>query len=62
MYAIFCAVAAVFVVTMVPETKGRDLETIAKLFVKKRSEARIVSTVNVDVARHDKLKNDAASS
>lgn len=34
MYSIFCAVAVVFVITVVPETKGRDLDDIAKLFVK----------------------------
>lgn len=36
MYSVFCACAAVFVVMVVPETKGYDLESIAKLFVKKR--------------------------
>lgn len=35
MYSVFCAFAAVFVVMAVPETKGRDLDSIANLFVKK---------------------------
>lgn len=42
MYSGFCAFAAVFVVMVVPETKGRDLESIAKLFVKKKSSSKDV--------------------
>lgn len=34
MYSVFCALAVVFVISVVPETKGRDLDDIAKLFVK----------------------------
>lgn len=34
MYSVFCAIAIFYVVIIVPETKGRDLESIAKLFVK----------------------------
>lgn len=34
MYSVFCAIAIFYVVFVVPETKGRDLESIAKLFVK----------------------------
>lgn len=34
MYSIFCALAVVFVIFVVPETKGRDLDDIAKLFIK----------------------------
>lgn len=36
MYSAFCALAVIFVIFVVPETKGRDLEDIAKLFVKNR--------------------------
>lgn len=39
MYSVFCAIAAIFVVMVVPETKGRDLDSIAKLFVKNSSDA-----------------------
>ncbi|XP_055538358.1 facilitated trehalose transporter Tret1-2 homolog [Wyeomyia smithii] len=34
MYSILCAIGVVFVITCVPETKGRDLESIHKLFEK----------------------------
>lgn len=34
MYSVFCALATIFVMLVVPETKGRDLDSIAKLFVK----------------------------
>lgn len=33
MYSGFCAFAVVFVVTVVPETKGKSLDDISKLFV-----------------------------
>ena len=36
MYSLFCAFAVIFVITVVPETKGRNLDDIAKLFVKNR--------------------------
>lgn len=39
MYSVFCAIAIFFVVCMVPETKGRDLDSIAKLFIKNESKA-----------------------
>lgn len=47
MYSVFCACAAVFVVMVVPETKGRDLESIAKLFVKKRASSQRQPTIRV---------------
>lgn len=34
MYSICCACGVIFVIAVVPETKGRDLDSIAKLFVK----------------------------
>lgn len=34
MYSIFCACGVIFVICVVPETKGRDLDSIAKLFTK----------------------------
>lgn len=39
MYSIFCGLALIFVIFVVPETKGRDLEDIAKLFVKNRRQS-----------------------
>lgn len=48
MYSVFCALAAVFVVTVVPETKGRDLDSIAKLFVKNSSLSQDVSTTKTN--------------
>lgn len=47
MYSVFCAIAIFFVIFVVPETKGRDLESIAQLFAKnspKRSEAPRVAS------------------
>lgn len=38
-YSIFCAIGVIFVIFCVPETKGRDLESIAKLFVKEDRKA-----------------------
>ena len=35
LYSIFCAIGVVFVIIVVPETKGLDLETMHKLFEKK---------------------------
>lgn len=45
MYSVFCAVAAVFVVMVVPETKGRDLDSIAKLFAKNSDASQNVSAL-----------------
>lgn len=39
MYSVFCALAVIFVIGVVPETKGRDLDDIAKLFVKNRRQS-----------------------
>lgn len=39
MYSIFCACGVAFVITVVPETKGRDLDSIANLFVKKKEQS-----------------------
>lgn len=39
MYSAFCAIAVIFVIFVVPETKGRDLDDIAKLFVKNRRQS-----------------------
>lgn len=44
MYSILCAVGVVFVITVVPETKGRDLESIHKLFEKQGSKGSRVET------------------
>lgn len=38
MYSIFCAFAVGFIVVVVPETKGKTLDEIAKLFAKNEHE------------------------
>lgn len=45
MYSVFCAIAVIFVIFVVPETKGRDLEDIAKLFVKNRRQSMQTNSV-----------------
>lgn len=49
MYSVFCAFALIFVIFVVPETKGRDLEDIAKLFIKNRRQS-----VDVDLGAINK--------
>lgn len=46
MYSVFCALALIFVIFLVPETKGRDLDDIAKLFVKNRRQSVQSGAVN----------------
>lgn len=46
MYSIFCAIAVVFVIAVVPESKGVDLDDIAKLFVKKGRRKTMPTTSN----------------
>lgn len=41
MYSVFCAFAVFFVIFVVPETKGRNLEDIAKLFIKKGDDLKL---------------------
>lgn len=48
MYSILCAVGVAFVIAVVPETKGRDLETIHKLFEKRPSSASASRNDNVE--------------
>lgn len=50
MYSAFCVVAVIFVIFVVPETKGRDLDDIAKLFVKNRRQSQHSNSVTV--AKH----------
>ncbi|XP_053685630.1 facilitated trehalose transporter Tret1-2 homolog [Sabethes cyaneus] len=54
MYSILCAIGVVFVMTCVPETKGRDLESIHKLFEKKTTASRKDSGVEA----HNKQGHD----
>ncbi|XP_058833693.1 facilitated trehalose transporter Tret1-like [Topomyia yanbarensis] len=44
LYSILCAIGVVFVITCVPETKGRDLESIHKLFEKSPTKADSIET------------------
>lgn len=48
MYSIFCAFAVLFVVTVVPETKGRNLEDIAKMFTKTGSDSTLDAKAKLD--------------
>ncbi|EAT41278.1 AAEL007050-PA [Aedes aegypti] len=57
MYSILCAIGVVFVIAVVPETKGRDLETIHKLFEKRSSSA----TNNDNVEAGSKHGHDNAA-
>lgn len=41
MYSVFCAFAVFFVIFVVPETKGRNLEDIAKLFLKTGDDSKL---------------------
>lgn len=50
MYSVFCGLAIIFVIFLVPETKGRDLDEIAKLFVKNRRQS--VQSSSVDATKH----------
>lgn len=37
MYSILCAIGVVFVILFVPETKGQELDNIAKMFIRRLS-------------------------
>lgn len=50
MYSVFCGLAVIFVIFVVPETKGRDLDDIAKLFVKNRRQS--VQSSSVDATKY----------
>lgn len=53
MYSIFCALAVLFVIFVVPETKGRDLDDIAKLFIKNTKKSESMQKDSID--EHEKL-------
>lgn len=59
MYSVFCAFAAVFVVTIVPETKNRDLDSIATLFVKKGNASQPVIVASNKTNRHPTNANES---
>ncbi|XP_058460214.1 facilitated trehalose transporter Tret1-like isoform X2 [Malaya genurostris] len=44
LYSVLCATGVVFVITCVPETKGRDLESIHKLFEKSSGKKNCLET------------------
>lgn len=52
MYSGLCAFGVFFVIMFVPETKGRDLESIAKLFQKK---IKVKENKNVDIEKRGKV-------
>lgn len=43
MYAVFCAFGVFYVIFVVPETRGKDLDAISKLFTKNRSESQLTT-------------------
>ena len=55
MYSILCILGVFFVIFFVPETKGRDLDSIAKLFLKKRG-AKLVNESKEISGDLDKIK------
>lgn len=44
MYSVLCILGVFFVIGYVPETKGRDLDSIAKLFLKAKSEECVLKS------------------
>lgn len=59
MYSFFCGLAIIFVVFIVPETKGRDLENIQKLFANKsidKINGKSVGSTTVDSAIQEKIQ------
>ncbi|XP_055594970.1 facilitated trehalose transporter Tret1-like [Uranotaenia lowii] len=50
MYSVLCALGVLFVITCVPETKGRDLESIHKLFEKQQEPGASVETPSPQTA------------
>uniref|UniRef100_A0A182WEI2 Major facilitator superfamily (MFS) profile domain-containing protein n=1 Tax=Anopheles minimus TaxID=112268 RepID=A0A182WEI2_9DIPT len=52
MYSVLCALGVVFVITCVPETKGRELESIQKLF-ERRPQPLHQQELGSDKASHD---------
>ncbi|XP_052903126.1 facilitated trehalose transporter Tret1-2 homolog [Anopheles moucheti] len=52
MYSVLCALGVVFVITCVPETKGRELESIQKLF-ERRPQPCHQQELGSDKASHD---------
>lgn len=46
MYSILCAFGVLFVIFVVPETKGRELEKIQELFMKKDKQHVTDATTN----------------
>lgn len=56
MYSIFCAFAVIFVITVVPETKGHTLDEISKLFVKNSHEP--IQTNKLDANEKAMVSNE----
>lgn len=55
MYAVLCACGVVFVIAFVPETKGRDLESISKLFEKKNSKKNVETFKDIEMISQKKF-------
>lgn len=50
-YSGFCLLGVIFVITIVPETKGKDLDSIEKLFQKKNKEMEVQSSNTQNIYR-----------
>lgn len=50
-YSGFCLLGVIFVITIVPETKGKDLDSIEKLFKTKNKEMKVQSSNNKNIFR-----------
>lgn len=61
MYSVFCALALIFVIFVVPETKGRDLDDIAKLFVKNRRQSVHSNSGTVNKAFNNSGENSTVA-
>lgn len=58
MYSVFCALAIIFVIFVVPETKGRDLDDIAKLFIRnKKCKTIDINEKPIEINEMDRLKS-----
>lgn len=61
MYSVFCALALIFVVFIVPETRGKDLDDIAKLFVKNRRQSQQSNSGAINKAFNNSVEHLAVA-
>lgn len=56
-YSVLCVIGVIFVVCFVPETKGRDLDSIAELFLKEEQ----VKAIDLPDEKRESKKDAKAS-